>query len=160
MKTEALEIIPYSKQYKQAFVDLNIEWLEALFYVEDHDREILNACEETILAPGGFIFFARLGEQIVGCYALLKMKDGVFELGKMAVAKNFRGHKIGQKLMEHCVAFGKEQNWEKMVLYSSLKLHNALHIYRKFGFVQIPLEKDSPYQRSSIKMELVFDKTS
>lgn len=158
MKTAPVGIVPYHPEYKQAFIDLNIAWLEEYFYVEDHDRELLEACEEEIIHKGGYIYFALADNQVVGCYALIKVKGDLFELGKMAVAKNFRGQKIGQHLMQHCVTLGKEKGWERMILYSSVKLHNALHIYRKYGFREIPLEPDSPYQRSSIKMELIFDK--
>ena len=33
-------------------------------------------------------------------------------------------------------------------------LENAIYIYRKYGFIEIPVEENSPYQRSNIKMEL------
>ena len=33
---------------------------------------------------------------------------------------------------------------------------NAIYIYRKYGFIEVPVEANSPYQRSDIKMELVF----
>lgn len=160
MTANGLEIIPYHREYRQNFIDLNQQWLEEYFTVEPHDLEILHDCESTILAQGGYIFFARYGDEIAGCYALLKMSDGVYELGKMAVSKSLRGQRIGQRLMDHCVRFARKKQWEKLILYSSIKLTNALHIYKKFGFREIPLEENSPYQRSSIKMALIFDEAS
>ena len=78
----------------------------------------------------------------------------IFELTKMAVLPNQRGKYIGQKLMQHCIDFANENNFEKLMLYSNTILENAIYIYRKFGFIEIPVEANSPYGRSNIKMEL------
>ncbi len=34
------------------------------------------------------------------------------------------------------------------------KLENAIYIYKKYGFIEVDLEKDNPYMRSNIKMIL------
>lgn len=150
-----LEIVNYKNEYKQCFYDLNIEWLETFFYVEDYDREVLSNPEKYILNKGGHIFFARYQEKIVGTVALMPMKEqNVYELTKMGVSPTFRGLKIGQKLMQKCIDFAKEQAFNKLVLYSNRKLENAIYIYRKYGFIEIPVEENSPYIRSDIKMEL------
>jgi ribosomal protein S18 acetylase RimI-like enzyme len=72
----------------------------------------------------------------------------------MAVSPKHRGHKIGQKLLQYCIDFSKEQGLEALMLYSARKLENAIYIYKKFGFIELELEKKSPYKRSDIKMEL------
>ncbi|MCW8981041.1 GNAT family N-acetyltransferase [Altibacter sp.] len=147
-------ITAFQPKYKGAFYDLNIEWLETYFYVEDFDREVLRRPEHYILDPGGHIFFAVEEDRVLGTVALLKRAEGLFELTKMAVLPEERGKKIGQKLMQHCIDFAKVQQFKKLFLYSNTKLANAIFIYRKFGFIEIPVEPDSPYERSNIKMEL------
>lgn len=92
----------------------------------------------------------------MGTVALIPMEEKVYELGKMAVSEAYQGMKIGQILLQFCIDFGKEQGWKKVVLYSNTVLENAIHIYRKYGFVEVPLEPNSPYQRSNIKMELLL----
>ena len=149
-----LEIIPFDSQYAVVFKELNVAWLEKYFYVEPKDREILENCEAYIIAKGGYIFFAKYEERITGCFSLMKMENDVYELGKMAVAPEFQGKKLGQKMMEFAIDFGRQQQWNKIMLYSHTKLGPAIYIYRKFGFVEIELEKDTPYLRSNIKMEL------
>ncbi len=147
-----MKIIPYEPQYAQHFYDLNIEWLETYFYVEDFDREVLSNPNQYILNPGGHIFFAIENDIILGTVALLKKEEGAFELTKMAVLPNQRGKKIGQKLMQYCIDFAKENNFKKLFLYSNTKLENAIYIYRKFGFLEVEQEPDVPYERSNIKM--------
>jgi len=149
-----IEIISFDNQYSKDFYDLNIEWLKAFFYVEPYDEEILSKPKTYIIDKGGHIFFAKRNETIVGTVALLPTKeDGVFELTKMAVSPKHRGYKIGQQLMQHCIDFAKKHNFKTLILYSSTKLENAIYIYRKYGFIEIPVEPDCPYVRSDIKME-------
>ena len=150
----AIAIVPFQKKYAQAFYDLNIEWLQTFFYVEDFDREVLSKPEKYILDPGGHIFFAVEANLVLGTVALLKRGMSAFELTKMAVLPNHRGRKIGQQLIQHCIDFATQQSFKQLFLYSNTKLENAIYIYRKYGFIEIPVEADSPYERSNIKMEL------
>ncbi|WP_299243916.1 GNAT family N-acetyltransferase [uncultured Aquimarina sp.] len=151
---EQIKIIPFDPKYAKDFADLNVEWLEKYFVVEPHDIDLLERCEETIINKGGHIFFAKSEDEIAGTFSLIKIEEGIYELGKMAVSPKFQGQRIGQRLMSFCLDFAQDQQWTKLILYSNKILENAIHIYRKYGFVEIDLEKDSPYLRSNIKMEL------
>lgn len=149
-----MEIIPFEPQYNGDFKKLNVEWLEEFFCVEPHDEEVLGKPEEFIIQPGGHIFLVREKEEIIGCVALMKIEENTFELTKMAISPNHRGKQIGQKLMEHTINFSKGQPWKKLIIYSNRKLENAIHIYRKFGFIEIPIGENNPYARGDIKMKL------
>jgi len=152
-----VDIISFNKQYSKDFYELNIEWLKTFFYVEPYDENVLSKPEKHIINKGGHIFFAKLEDDIVGTVALMPIgKMGDFELTKMAVSPNHRGHKIGQKLMQQCINFAKINTVPKLIIYSNRKLENAIYIYRKYGFIEIPVEPDCPYKRCDIKMELVF----
>ncbi len=146
-------IIPFEEKYSTIFYDLNIEWLQTFFYVEDHDKEVLSNPQSYIIDNGGYIFFAIYNEEIVGTFALINLKEG-FELSKMAVSPNYRGLKIGQKMMEYCIEFSKNKKWDKILLYSSRKLENAIYIYKKYGFAEVTVEENCPYERCDIKMVL------
>jgi N-acetylglutamate synthase-like GNAT family acetyltransferase len=148
----AIEIKTFQKEYSKAFYDLNIEWLETYFYVEAFDKEVLSNPDKYILKPGGHIFFAVENDIVLGTVALMKAEEDSFELTKMAVLPNQRGKKIGQKLMRYCIDFAIEHKFKKLFLYSNTVLENAIYIYRKYGFIEIPVEPDSPYERSNIKM--------
>ena len=155
---QEIKIINYKNENAKDFYALNIEWLQTFFYVEPYDDEVLSKPETYIINKGGHIFFAKLNDEIVGTVALMPIGiEGLFELTKMAVSPNHRGLKIGQKLMQFCIDFAKnDMNLPKLILYSNTKLENAIYIYRKYGFIEIPVEENSPYKRSDIKMELVF----
>ena len=157
MKAQAtipVEIIPFNQLYINDFKELNLAWIKRYFKVEPKDRELLENCKKSIVDKGGYVFFARLNEQIVGCFALIKVKDRFYELGKMAVDPQCQGLQIGQQLLRFAIDFAHSREWEHLVLYSHTSLHTALHIYRKYGFKEVTLEEDVVYDRSDIKMEL------
>lgn len=147
---DSIQIIPFEQEYAQHFYNLNIDWLEKYFYVEEHDKVVLENPKNYILDNGGYIFFAKLNGEIVGTVALINEDEG-FELSKMAVDPKFQGLKIGQQLMQYCIDFAKQKGWSELLLYSNTTLENAIYIYRKFGFKEVPIE-GSPYSRGNIKM--------
>jgi N-acetylglutamate synthase-like GNAT family acetyltransferase len=152
-----IKIINYNNKYAQNFYNLNIEWLKTFFYVEPYDEDVLSKPDIYIIDKGGYIFFAMKEDKVVGTVALMPTEEaGILELTKMAVLPEERGQKIGQQLLQHCIDFGKTQKLQGLLLYSSTKLDNAIYLYRKYGFKELELETDSPYNRSDIKMLLEF----
>ena len=148
-----IEIIPFDDQYSVHFYELNADWLEKYFYIEPYDKKVLSNPKKYIIDSGGFIFFAKLNQEIVGTVALIKQKEA-FELSKMAVSPKYHGLKIGQQIMDYCIEFSKQQGWKNIILYSHRKLVPAITLYKKVGFVEVELEKDVYYERADIKMKL------
>ena len=152
MQDSNINIIPYSPELAPYFKELNLAWIEHYFSLEKMDEVVLSFPEESVIAKGGFIFFAEIEGEIAGTFALYNVGDGVFELGKMAVAEKHRGKNIGNKMMEAALHFCKENEVKKIILFSNTVLQPAMHLYYKYGFVEVPLET-SEYSRSNIKME-------
>ena len=148
-----LEIIPFDAAFSKHFYDLNVEWLQKYFYVEPYDEKVLSNPQEFIIDNGGYIFFTKYNTKIIGTVALIKQKEG-FELSKMAILPKYQGLKIGQQLVEYCIAFAKSKDWDKIILYSHRKLIPAINLYKKVGFIEVELEKDVHYERADIKMIL------
>lgn len=70
-----LKIIPFDETASKDFYNLNIEWLDAYFYVEPFDEEVLSKPEHYIINKGGHIFFAKIDDMIVGTVALMPTKN-------------------------------------------------------------------------------------
>ena len=80
--------------------------------------------------------FAQYDSKIVETVALMPVaEDKCFELIKMVVSLDYRGNKIGQKILENCINKAKEIGLDKLILYSNRVLKNAIHIYKKNGFI-------------------------
>ena len=151
-----LQFIDYKPEYQPWFEKLNKAWLEEFFTIEDFDKYVLENPEEAILQKGGKVYFAALGDQIVGTVGLRYVEDGVYELTKMAVDKSYYGGGAGQFLCQSCIDKAREMEIDKLVLWSNRKLANAIHIYRKLGFTEIPVSPGT-YHRADIMMEINFN---
>lgn len=150
-----VEIIDFTNELKEHIKILNYEWLNKYFRIEKKDEISLSNPQEQIIDKGGMIFYARLNNEIVGTASLIKKSNQVFELGKMAVASHAQGYKIGTLLLEHCLKVLQQNNIEKCILYSNTKLESAIHLYRKYGFVEVELES-GVYERANIKMKKIM----
>jgi ribosomal protein S18 acetylase RimI-like enzyme len=157
MDKSTLKIVPYKPEYAPYFEKFNKAWLEEFFVVEPIDKYVLENCEEAILSKGGKIFFAECDGKIIGTVALMYVEPDVIELTKMAVDKNYRNVGAGKLLCRTGMEEAEKMNAAKVMLYSNRKLEAAIGIYRKLGFVEIPLGEGT-YQRADIKMEYVFKK--
>ena len=151
------KIIPFERKLINFFVDLNMDWLNEFFEVESYDLKILNQCESLIINQGGYIFFGKQNGQIISTFALIKRGERSYELAKMAVETNKRNHGYGNKMIQFVISFGKKNNWKEIFLYSNTKLNNSIHLYNKYGFRKIEIEKKSPYLRGNIKMRVLLD---
>jgi ribosomal protein S18 acetylase RimI-like enzyme len=150
---DAVEIIAYEPRYREDFKRLNLEWLQAYFSVEPIDEEILSRPEQHILGPGGFVFLARLGDEIVGTCALIRRPRGRWELSKMAVTTRHRGLGIGEKLLRRALAQFVALDARQLYLESHHSLASALRLYERHGFVHAARPKGPVhYQRSDVYM--------
>ena len=147
-------IIPFEEKYTDDFKRLNLEWLQHYFNVEPYDEYQLSNPKQEIINKGGFIFLAKENGGIVGTVALMKETENSYELTKMSVTKSSQGKGISKLLMDACIELAKEKRLHRLFLYSNTKLTPAMQLYRNYGFVEIPLEAKSHYQRSNIKMDL------
>jgi ribosomal protein S18 acetylase RimI-like enzyme len=150
-----IDIVPFSEAYAPYFSLLNTQWLQQYFVVEPIDQQMLGSPEEFFINKGGKIYFALYNGKPAGTFALLKITDDVFELSKMAVDPEFQGKKIGNRMLEFCLLEAHLSGLKKLILYSNTRLEAAIHLYRKYGFVEVPVNTNI-YKRSNIKMELAI----
>jgi DNA-binding MarR family transcriptional regulator len=148
-----LEIVPYQPALKEHFYRLNAAWLERHFRIEDIDRVVLGDPETYVLKPGGAIFFARLGGEVIGTCALLQESPGVYELSKMGVDETFRGLGAGRQLLAAAIAEFKRREGRELFLESNSRLKTALRMYEQAGFVMQPSTRPgSHYERADVYM--------
>ena len=144
----------FSKIDSEKFKSLNLEWLNRYFKVEPIDELVLNNPKREIIDKGGFIFMIEKNSDIIGTFAFIKISEKIYEFSKMAIIPDERGNGYGNKAMKFLIQFAKNKKWLRLILYSNTKLKNSIHLYRKYGFKEIPIEKNLIYSRGNIKMEL------
>ena len=155
-KSVDVTIVQFDERFANAFANLNYEWIEKAYTVEDHDREILDHPVEQIIEPGGQIFFALVDGEPAGTVALIEMSDDAFELAKMAVSPEHRGLGLSNQLMDACIEYSRKKGKRSIILESNTKQVAAIKLYRKYGFVETPLDPNSHFVRANIRMELAI----
>lgn len=151
-----LKIVPFNKDYKPAFEFLNRAWIEEYFVMEEEDLKTLQNPESYVLEKGGEVFFAILDGEVVGTAAMIQTDKGIYELAKMAVARQFQGLGIGKKLLKRCIDFSKEREAAEIFLITNDSLKPALSLYLSFGFVLNDQNDDNRYERGNTKMNLLI----
>ena len=144
----------FSKIDSEKFKSLNLEWLNRYFKVEPIDELVLNNPKREIIDKGGFIFMIEKNSDIIGTFAFIKKSENIYEFSKMAIMPDERGNGYGNKAMKFLIQFANKKKWSRLILYSNTKLKNSIHLYKKYGFKEIPIEKNLIYSRGNIKMEL------
>ena len=150
---EQLRVVLYQDTHADAFRDLNLDWIEAFFFVEDLDRQHLDYPRASFIDTGGAILMAELDGSVVACCGLLKHEEGVYEVSKMAVDRKLRGAGIGTVLLREVIAHARTMGAYRLDILSNTCLEPAMRLYRNAGFQEVPFESDA-YRRGNIAMIL------
>lgn len=150
---DAVRVVPYRPDLREHFYRLNAEWLVKYYSIEPIDHAVMSDPEAHILAPGGAILFALLGEEVVGTCALLPESPGVYELTKMAVTERYQGLGLGRRLIEAAIAEFRRRGGTRLFLESHRRLQAALRLYESAGFeLQPGVKPGTHYQRADVYM--------
>ena len=151
-----ISIIEYTPALAPDFYRINAQWIEAMFTMEQTDKETLLNPDTKIIAPGGVILFAEVqGLGIVGACALQKTGERIFELTKMGVLDSARDQKVGEFLLAAIIERARMLATEKLYLLTNSKCAAAIHLYEKAGFVHdagVMADYGRRYQRCDVAM--------
>lgn len=153
---EGLTLHDFDDALAHHFHDINAEWIDAMFRMEDTDREVLQHPRARIVDPGGAILFVEAeGLGIVGTCALQKTGDTSYELTKMGVRESARGRKAGEFLLAAVLERAKALGADPLYLLTNAKCASAIHLYEKLGFrhdAQIMATYGARYARCDVAM--------
>jgi DNA-binding MarR family transcriptional regulator/N-acetylglutamate synthase-like GNAT family acetyltransferase len=151
-----LVIREFSDALAPAFRDINAQWIEAMYRLEQADIDVLDHPRERIIDQGGAILFVEAeGLGVVGACALQKTGEEQYELTKMGVLESARGRKAGEFLLKAMIARAQRMGARRLYLLSNRKSAAAVHLYEKLGFRhddQIMREFGARYERCNVAM--------
>ncbi len=151
-----LRLRNYSPELKQAFYDINAEWISTMFRLEAADRQVLEDPQTHILDPGCDILFvesSRLG--IIGTCALRKTGPRSAELTKMGVKSEARGMKAGEFLLAAVIERAQQIGIRDLYLLTNSTCAAAIHLYEKLGFEhdsEVMTKHATRYERCDVAM--------
>ena len=91
--------------------------------------------------------------EIVGTAGVRRLAPGVGEIKRMWIRPGCQGRGLGRRLLERCLEEAKALGFRTVRLDSERQMHAALHLYRRFGFTEIPDYNGNP--RAQVWMELI-----
>lgn len=148
-----VDIIDYAPEFRDDFARLNAEWMTT-YFGKKMDNHLDNP-EETIINNGGFILFAKSGDEIIGTCAILKENNKLYEIADMAVTPQYRGKHIGKRLLSAAVDTVRKTGARQVYLITSSKLTASVELYRTYGFRETGMDAEmSVYEGSDVKMTL------
>lgn len=96
-------------------------------------------------APAGVLVLVRVDGRLAGCGGVLVLPDGAAEIKRMWIAEAMRGLGLGARLLrtleEHAVALG----CAVVRLDTNGVLTDAITMYRRAGYREIPRYNTNPY---------------
>lgn len=152
-----MKIVPYDVKYRAEFIEINKHWISEMFVLEEEDIAVLNNIEHAI-ADGGQIFFAvDDDDQVLACCMIAPLPNGEWEIEKFCAKGMYTGTGAGSACLKACIDYAREKQVKKIVIVSNRKCEHAVRLYRKFGFFEVPVDKEKfPFDRADIAFELVL----
>lgn len=150
-----MKIVSYDEKYKNDFIEMNKAWISEMFEIEDEDiRELENI--EPYIENGGQIFFAiDDNDAVLACCMIAPREDGDWEIMKFAAKGMFTGTGAGSACLKACIEYAKKSQLDKIIIVSNRKCVQAVHLYQKFGFIEISVDKGKfPFERADIAFEM------
>lgn len=147
-----MKVVPYNPKFKKNFIEMNKAWIEEMFVMEQEDIDILENFE-ALLAQGGEIFFTLDdNENVLACCMIEPLPNGEWEIAKFASTGRVKG--AGSLCLQACIDYAAAKGIDKVLIVSNTKCAAAVHLYRKFGFTEIPVDKEKfPFDRANIAFE-------
>lgn len=95
--------------------------------------------------PRGLVLIASLGDEPVGCGALRFHDDGVAEIKRLWVAPHVRGVGLGGRLLAELESRAHRQGSRVTRLDTNRALTEAIAMYRRAGYREVPAFNDERY---------------
>ncbi len=115
------------------------------------DHDIAHWQEEYDGRTGVLLLVTDAAGEVVGTAAVRLLKPGLGELKRMWLRPSCRGRGLGRRLMDACLDEARRLGCRALRLDSQARLEAAVHLYRVYGFSEIPCYNDN--RRADMWME-------
>ena len=134
------------KPYIQQIKELILEYTQRLgrdLTFQNLNEELQNPAKK-YTAPEGELLVAVDNSEVLGMIAYHKLSEDCCEMKRLYVKPACRGMKLGEKLIAELLRHAKRAGYKEMVLDTIIPLQSAIHLYKKFGFVECEAYYNNP----------------
>lgn len=118
-----------------AFFGASEAYMGALYPAESNHF----APVQTLLQPNVRFLVARTADgRAVGCGAIVKSGDGTAEIKRMWIEPDARGLRLGVRLLDALIDLARADSLHALRLETGIHQPEAIGLYRRAGFVEIP----------------------
>jgi putative acetyltransferase len=103
---------------------------------------------------GGGFWLMRISEHIVGTVAVRRLSQDVAEIKRLNVDQQHRGVGFGDRLLRHALAHSAQTGYRAVRLDTIRNQGPAVHLFEKYGFVEIPRYNDNPDANLFMELDL------
>ena len=118
---------------------------------EGLDHDIAHWQEEYDGRTGVLLLVADPAGEVVGTAAVRLLEPGVGELKRMWLRPSSQGRGLSRRLMDACLDEARRLGCRALRLDTQARMEAAVHLYRAYGFSEIPRYNDN--RRADIWME-------
>jgi ribosomal protein S18 acetylase RimI-like enzyme len=119
--------------------------------------EALAEAASLLNPPVGLFIVAQIGDDVVGCGAILWVDDATAEIKRMWVDSQRRGIGLGKRLLAHLEGQVHASGRSRVVLDTNSSLQEAISMYRALGYFAIDRYNDNPYAHHWFAKSLLGD---
>ncbi|SRR5579862_6958228 len=138
--------------------ELFLEYAQSLGFslcFQNFDKELANLPGD-YAPPEGRLLLAEYDGHLAACVSLHKLEPEICEMKRLYVRPQFRGKKLGGALVERIIGEAREIGYRRMRLDTvEPVMKDAVAMYRKFGFKEIPAYRPNP-NPGTLYMELLL----
>lgn len=138
-----------NKDYKMLMQSFDAE-LRETYGAHQDEADKQNVFEEAIN-----MVLVTYGDNIAGCGGYKPHHENTAEIKRVYVLPEYRGKGLGIGLMREIEHWAKEDSFEHLILETGDQQHEAIALYRKIGYYDIP--KYVPYLDSPVSVCLKKD---
>ena len=138
------EIAALFREYTEALVAGDPAF-RAYLDKQGYDHEVDHP-EEKYGLPGGRLYIARMEGEPAGCVALRPLDERRCEMKRLYVRPAYRERGLGGQLIQRVIDDARSIGYECLLLDTLPFLTDAIGMYRRRGFVDIPSYNGSPME--------------
>lgn len=135
-EADAVVLLDYNPGLSQHFHDLAGPWLteEADGRLKEEDGISLKDPDPDHFMNGGFYFYARYREKIVGFVSLKRLDNRAFEFTQPYIHPNYRKLKIEKSMLERSISRCMENQASELYIQTYIRKTAIYDLFLSFGF--------------------------